>query len=63
MRSKPRNRLRTVFGVRAADPLWLEGAVRIHYSYLRNAAFMFEPWINVWQSVQGVSSDEPAFIP
>ena len=44
-------------------PPWREGVVRTQDSYLRNAAFMFEPWIIVWQSVQGVSSDEPAFTP
>ena len=24
---------------------------------------MFDPWIYVWQLVQGVNSDEPALIP
>jgi hypothetical protein len=28
--------------------------------YLRNAGLMFDPWIMVWQLMQGVISDDPA---
>ena len=41
----------------------LEGAVELLYSYLRNAGLMLDPWIMVWQSMHGVISDDPAFIP
>jgi hypothetical protein len=28
----------------------------------RNAGLIFDPWIKVWQLVQGVISDDPALI-
>jgi hypothetical protein len=31
---------------------------RLHY--LRNAELMLDPWILVWQLMQGVISDDPA---
>jgi hypothetical protein len=41
-------------------PIPSEGATQFHY--LRNAGLMFDPWIKVWQLVQGVISDDPALI-
>ena len=32
-------------------------------SYFRKAWFRFEPWIIVWQSVQGMISADPALMP
>ena len=42
-------------------PMVPEGAAQLRY--LMNAGLRLDPWIMVWQSMQGCSSADPAFIP
>src|SRR5580704_595357 len=62
-RSPKKSCVNSLRNLQPRQPRRLDGAVRILDFYLRNATFMFEPWIMVWQSVQGVSSEEPALTP